>query len=58
MVQSGDEVLDHREALAFYAGAYQLVEGGGDHAFAGFERHVPSILRFAGVRVAGEEMPA
>jgi predicted esterase YcpF (UPF0227 family) len=51
LVQAGDEVLDYREAVAFYAGAYQLVEGGGDHAFAGFERQIPAILRFAGVGV-------
>ena len=49
MVQTGDEVLDYREAVAFYAGAQQLVEGGGDHAFAGFERQIGAILRFAGV---------
>lgn len=47
MVQSGDEVLDYREAIAFYAGAWQLVEGGGDHTFKGFERQIPAILRFA-----------
>ena len=49
MVQSGDEVLDWREAVAFYGGAFQHVEGGGDHAFRGFEARMPSILRFAGV---------
>jgi predicted esterase YcpF (UPF0227 family) len=48
LVQSGDEVLDYREAIAFYAGAMQTVEGGGDHTFVGFERQVPAILRFAG----------
>jgi len=50
MVQTGDEVLDWREAVAFYAGAHQLVEGGGDHGFAGFERQIDAVLRFAGVR--------
>jgi predicted esterase YcpF (UPF0227 family) len=50
MVQTGDEVLDYREAIAFYAGAQQLVEGGGEHGFAGFERQIPAVLRFAGVR--------
>ena len=49
MVQTGDEVLDYGEAVAFYGGAYQLVQGGGDHSFAGFESQVPTILRFAGV---------
>ena len=49
LVQSGDEVLDWREAVAFYAGACQYVEGGGDHAFQGFAAQIPAILRFAGV---------
>lgn len=48
-VQSGDEVLPYREAVAFYAGAWQCVEGGGDHAFQGFARQIPTILRFSGV---------
>jgi predicted esterase YcpF (UPF0227 family) len=52
MVQTGDEVLDYREGVAFYAGANQLVLGGGDHAFRGFEEQVPAILRFAGVDTA------
>jgi predicted esterase YcpF (UPF0227 family) len=52
MVQTGDEVLDYRAAVAFYAGAHQLLEGGGDHAFQGFERQVPAILRFARVAAA------
>lgn len=47
LVQSGDEVLDWREAVARYAGAYQYVQGGGDHAFQGFEAQIPAILRFA-----------
>lgn len=50
LVQTGDEVLDYREAVAFYGGAWQFVQGGGDHAFQGFEARIPEILRF----VAGE----
>ena len=46
LVQSGDEVLDYRQAVAFYAGAWQLVQGGGDHAFEGFDAQIPAILRF------------
>jgi uncharacterized protein len=49
LVQSGDELLDWREAVAFYVGAFQHVEGGGDHGFQGFEAQIPAILRFAGV---------
>jgi len=47
LVQTGDAVLDYREAVAFYGGAWQSVQGGGDHAFQGFAAHIPSILRFA-----------
>jgi len=51
LVQTGDEVLDYREAVAFYGGAWQYVQGGGDHAFRGFDAQIPAILRFA---TAGE----
>ena len=47
LVQSGDEVLDYREAVAYFGGAWQFVQGGGDHAFQGFEAQIPAILRFA-----------
>jgi predicted esterase YcpF (UPF0227 family) len=48
LVQTGDEVLDWRLASAFYAGAFQYVQGGGDHAFRGFAEEILTILRFAG----------
>ena len=47
--QAGDEVLDYREAVRFYAGAWQSVQGGGDHGFQRFDAVVPALLRFAGV---------
>src|SRR5512135_190705 len=46
LVQTGDEVLDYRQAIDFYAGASQCVQGGGDHAFSGFEAQIPPILGF------------
>lgn len=49
LVQSGDDLLDWREAVAFYAGAWQFVEGGGDHAFSSFPLRIPAVLRFAGI---------
>jgi len=49
LVETGDEVLDYREAVAFYGGAWQYVRGGGDHAFQDYEAQLPAILRFAGV---------
>jgi predicted esterase YcpF (UPF0227 family) len=51
LVQTGDEVLDYREAVAYFRGAWQHVEGGGDHGFQRFEMQIPAILRFAGVIV-------
>lgn len=47
--QSGDELLDWRDAIARYAGAWQFVQGGGDHAYRGFAEQVPRILCFAGL---------
>jgi len=49
LVQAGDEVLDYRAAIGFYAGAWQYVQGGGDHAFSGFEAQIAPVLRFCGV---------
>ena len=46
-VETGDEVLDYREAVAFYAGACQTVVRGGDHALGSFPEHVPDIVEWA-----------
>lgn len=47
LTQTGDEILDWREAVAFYGGAWQQVQGGGDHAFQDFDAQIPALLRFA-----------
>jgi len=52
LVQTGDEVLDYRQAVVFYGGAWQFVQGGGDHAFRDFAAQIPPLLRFAGVDAA------
>lgn len=46
LLQKGDEVLDFRKALAKYDGAAFSVEEGGDHSFAGVERHAGAIRAF------------
>jgi predicted esterase YcpF (UPF0227 family) len=49
IVETGDEVLDYRRAVARYAGCEQIVVPGGDHALQSFERHLPRILAYAGL---------
>jgi predicted esterase YcpF (UPF0227 family) len=47
LVETADEVLDYREAVAFYAGAFQSVVQGGDHSLASFPEFVPDIVAWA-----------
>lgn len=49
LVETGDEVLDWRQAVEKYAGARQVIVEGGDHGFASFTDHIDAILRFAGL---------
>ncbi|MCM2327726.1 MAG: hypothetical protein NDI88_07565 [Lysobacter sp.] len=60
IVETGDEVLDYREAVAYYAGAFQSVVQGGDHSLASFPEFVPDIVAWAledGPPVAGRAAP-
>jgi uncharacterized protein len=47
LVETGDEVLDYRAAVAKYAGARQTVLEGGDHGFSRWHDYLDDILRFA-----------
>ena len=49
LVETGDEVLDYRVAVAKYRGARQIVVQGGDHTLASFPTHIPAIMEFAGM---------
>lgn len=46
MLQTGDQTLDYREAVAKYDGCESIVEQDGSHEFAGFERYLDKILSF------------
>ena len=46
-VETGDEVLDYREAVEFYAGAVQEVVRGGDHTLVSFPERIPDIVDWA-----------
>ena len=52
LAETGDEVLDYRQAVRRYAGCRQTVLAGGDHSFSRFPEYVPQILDFARSRQA------
>ena len=47
IVETDDEVLDYRRAVARYEGAEQRVIPGGDHSLQSFPEHLARILEFA-----------
>ena len=51
LVETGDELLDFREAVGKYAGAKQVVVPGGDHTLQSFPDHLPLVLEFAGLAI-------
>jgi uncharacterized protein len=46
LAETGDSVLDYREAVAYFDAAQQVVLAGGDHGFSRFSEYIPAILAF------------
>ena len=47
LLETGDEVLDWREAVRKYEGARMVIRQGGDHTLQCFPEMIPRILAFA-----------
>ena len=52
LLETGDEVLDWREAARKYGGARMVIRDGGDHTLRSFSEHLPRILAFAGIALS------
>ena len=46
LVETGDEVLDYRDAVAYYTASQQIVVPGGNHGFAHFTQYLDTLLAF------------
>jgi predicted esterase YcpF (UPF0227 family) len=46
LVETGDEVLDYRDAVAYYRDCHQIILQGGDHGFSRFVDLLPFIDHF------------
>ncbi|MFT3735854.1 MAG: YqiA/YcfP family alpha/beta fold hydrolase [Rhodocyclaceae bacterium] len=49
MVETGDETLDYREAVAHFSGVRQSIYPDGDHRFSRWEACLDDVLQFAGL---------
>lgn len=49
LLETGDEVLDYRDAVRRYEGARMVIREGGDHMLQSFPDHLPRMLAFAGL---------
>lgn len=46
LLQTGDEVLDYKQAVQKYHCCQLLIEPGGDHSFIGYERQLSAICEY------------
>ena len=46
LLQTGDEVLDYRDAQSRYQGSDMSIEQQGDHSFINYHQHLASIVQF------------
>jgi len=51
LLQTGDDVLDYKEALAKLPNAQSIVEEGGTHPFEGIEKHFETTVSFVNGKV-------
>lgn len=51
LLETGDEVLDYREAVQKFEGARMVIRQGGDHTLQSFPEHIPRLLAFSGLTV-------
>ena len=49
LVETGDEVLDYRQAVARYAGCRQLVLPDGNHSFVRFPEYLAQLFEYCGL---------
>jgi uncharacterized protein len=49
LAETGDEVLDYRHAVDYYAGARQTILSGGDHGFSRWTDYLDDVIAFAGL---------
>lgn len=49
LAEAGDETLDYRRAVAYYAGCRQTVLDGGDHSFTRWNEFLDPVIEFAGL---------
>lgn len=49
LLETGDEVLDYRLAIDFYAGCKMTILPGGNHSFTQFPEFMTQLIEFAGL---------